>query len=190
MFQDQLAELIEHLVERLFSDDGGRQKTFRDSTITNLDEFFSRFRQLSVGSSEELSDLVDKAQSVMHGVEPQSLRDSDTLRQRIATQMSAVQASLDGRSPTPKHSSKGEVTCAIECRTLGQRSLHLRRNDSTSATRQYQDPPWITCEPVSGGKWIADMKPVDGPVLGPFSMRTQALAAERRWFEKKRLPKG
>ena len=45
-------------------------------------------------------------------------------------------------------------------------------------------------EPVDGGKWIADMKPVDGPVLGPFSMRSQALAAERRWLEKYWLPKG
>ena len=45
-------------------------------------------------------------------------------------------------------------------------------------------------EPVEGGKWIADMKPVDGPVLGPFSMRSRALAAERRWLEKYWLPKG
>ena len=39
-------------------------------------------------------------------------------------------------------------------------------------------------EPVSSGKWIADMKPVDGPVLGPFNVRSQALVAERRWLEK------
>lgn len=45
-------------------------------------------------------------------------------------------------------------------------------------------------EPIPGGQWIADMKPVDGPVLGPFSMRSQALAAERRWLEKHWLPQG
>lgn len=45
-------------------------------------------------------------------------------------------------------------------------------------------------EPVAGGQWIADMKPVDGPLLGPFNMRSQALAAERRWLEKHWLPKG
>ena len=43
-------------------------------------------------------------------------------------------------------------------------------------------------EPILGGKWIADMKPVDGPVLGPFNIRSQALAAERRWLEKHWLP--
>jgi hypothetical protein len=91
-----LGELVEHLVERLSTDEGGKQKTFRDSTITNLDEFFSRFHQLNIGSNEELSQLVDQAQSVVRGVEPQRLRDNDTLRQQITTQMSAVQASLDG----------------------------------------------------------------------------------------------
>jgi len=45
-------------------------------------------------------------------------------------------------------------------------------------------------EPIPGGQWIADMKLVDGPVLGPFSMRSQALAAERRWLEKHWLPQG
>lgn len=39
-------------------------------------------------------------------------------------------------------------------------------------------------EPVGGGNWIADMKPVDGPILGPFALRSQALTAERRWLEK------
>ena len=96
MFQDQLAELVEHLGERLSADESGKPKTFRDSTITNLDDFFSRFRQLNIGSNDELDQLVEQAQSVIRGIEPQRLRDSDALRQRIASQMSAVQASLEG----------------------------------------------------------------------------------------------
>ena len=96
MFQDQLAELVEHLVERLSSDESEKQKTFRDSTIENLNSFFTRFRQLNIGSDEGLSDLISQAQSVIQGVRPQQLRDNDSLRQRIATQMSAVQSSLDG----------------------------------------------------------------------------------------------
>ena len=96
MFQEQLAELVEHLVERLSTDESGKQKTFRDSTITNLDDFFARFRELNIGSSEELDQLVEQAQAVVRGVQPQNLRDDDSLRQRIASQMSAVQASLDG----------------------------------------------------------------------------------------------
>ena len=38
-------------------------------------------------------------------------------------------------------------------------------------------------EPDYAGHWFADMAPVDGPKLGPFHCRSQALAAERTWLE-------
>ena len=37
-------------------------------------------------------------------------------------------------------------------------------------------------EPDRDGYWWADMGPVDGPVLGPFRSRTEALQAERGWL--------
>ena len=33
-------------------------------------------------------------------------------------------------------------------------------------------------EPDASGRWFADLSPVDGPTLGPFSTRTEALDAE------------
>ena len=42
-------------------------------------------------------------------------------------------------------------------------------------------------EPDRLGSWYADLSPVDGPRLGPFRYRTQALAAEQRWLESHRL---
>lgn len=38
-------------------------------------------------------------------------------------------------------------------------------------------------EPTGQGLWCADLSPVDGPLLGPFGQRSQALAAERQWLE-------
>jgi hypothetical protein len=38
-------------------------------------------------------------------------------------------------------------------------------------------------EPDSAGGWIADLSPVNGPQLGPFAFRSQALAAERDWLD-------
>ena len=32
------------------------------------------------------------------------------------------------------------------------------------------------------GNWWADMGPVEGPVLGPFGSRSEALQAEKRWL--------
>ena len=35
----------------------------------------------------------------------------------------------------------------------------------------------------SGKGWTADLAPVNGPVLGPFKLRQEALAAECQWLE-------
>ena len=40
-----------------------------------------------------------------------------------------------------------------------------------------------TVEPDDAGNWFADLAIVDGPTLGPFTLRSQALAAERQWLE-------
>ena len=38
-------------------------------------------------------------------------------------------------------------------------------------------------EPDQQGRWLADLQPVGGPVLGPFPRRSQAFDAERQWLE-------
>jgi len=38
-------------------------------------------------------------------------------------------------------------------------------------------------EPDSHGRWLADLGPVGGPVLGPFAFRSEALSAELTWLE-------
>jgi len=37
-------------------------------------------------------------------------------------------------------------------------------------------------EPTENGQWTADMSPVSGPVLGPFTLRSEALTAEADWL--------
>lgn len=95
-FINELAKLIEHLTERLSDNGTGERKIFRDSAITNLTEFFNRFRQLNVRSNEQLDALVERAQHIVNGVEAQSLRDNNALRQHVATQFSQVQSVIDG----------------------------------------------------------------------------------------------
>ena len=43
-------------------------------------------------------------------------------------------------------------------------------------------------EPTADGQWTADMSPIQGPHLGPFDCRTQALEAEVAWLNQYWLP--
>jgi hypothetical protein len=40
-----------------------------------------------------------------------------------------------------------------------------------------------TVEPDGEGRWHADLRPLLGPLLGPFGRRSEALAAEVAWLE-------
>lgn len=42
-------------------------------------------------------------------------------------------------------------------------------------------------EPTPGGEWTADMGPVNGPTLGPFTTRSEALSTEVAWLEENHL---
>lgn len=95
-FMEELSALVTHLSERLAGNDDGKPKIFRDSAVTNLTDFFDRFRRLNVRSSEQLDELVERAQQVVQGVQPQQLRDNESLRQEVNTQLSSVQSVLDG----------------------------------------------------------------------------------------------
>ena len=43
-------------------------------------------------------------------------------------------------------------------------------------------------EPTADGQWTADLSPVNGPELGPFSTRHDALSAEVSWLNEHWLP--
>ena len=94
-FLSELTQMVEHLTERLSGRQDGKPKVFRDTAVTNLTEFFDRFRSLNIRSNEQLDELVEHAQRVITGVDPQHLRDSQALREQVASQMTVVQSGLD-----------------------------------------------------------------------------------------------
>jgi hypothetical protein len=65
----------------------------------------------------------------------------------------------------------GQVTCVycetIDLAVLG--SLSIRRASYV--------------EPDENGQWWADLSPVNGPRLGPFARRSEALDAEAAWLK-------
>ena len=67
-------------------------------------------------------------------------------------------------------------------RTLYQETLNLTELGPSSITRASH------VEPDSTGHWWADLSPVNGPLLGPFIHRSQALTAEINWLQAHQLP--
>lgn len=95
-FVAEFSKLVSHLTERLTNGVDGERKIFRDSAVTNLTEFFDRFRNLNVRSNADLDRLVETAQRAVQGVEPNAMRTSENLRQHVSTQLASVQSVLDG----------------------------------------------------------------------------------------------
>jgi hypothetical protein len=93
-FATELQRLVSHLAERLTGLHDGQPKVFRDSAVENLREFFERFRRLNIRSSPELDALVEQAQQTITGIEPQTLRDSNRLRQMVARDFEQIQAAV------------------------------------------------------------------------------------------------
>jgi hypothetical protein len=93
-FATELQRLTAHLAERLTGLHDGQPMVFRDSAVENFREFFERFRRLNLRSSPELDALVEQAQQTINGIEPQTLRDSNRLRQMVARDFEQIQASV------------------------------------------------------------------------------------------------
>lgn len=95
-FVGELNRLVSHLSERLCGQEDGKPKIFRDTAVENLREFFTTFRQLNVRSNADLDGLVEQAERILRGVEPQQLRDNSNHRQQLVSQLVGIQATLDG----------------------------------------------------------------------------------------------
>jgi ElaB/YqjD/DUF883 family membrane-anchored ribosome-binding protein len=93
-FAQQLAELAEHLAERLKPDAEGKKKVFRNTAIDGFKDFFAQFKSLSVRSNPELDALVQRAEQVMTGVEADGLRKDADARARVGASLEQLRDQL------------------------------------------------------------------------------------------------
>jgi hypothetical protein len=94
-FTQQFQKLVTHLVDRLTGEEDGKPKVFRDTAVENLNTFFEQFRNLDVGSSTMLQNLVNQAQAAVGGITATELRDQPTARETVSTALAAVAAQMD-----------------------------------------------------------------------------------------------
>ena len=165
-FATEFARILSHLTERLTNSESGERRVFRDSAVSNLTEFFERFRHLNVRSNPELDALVDQARDLVKGVAPQELRDNTALRQHISTEMVKVQSQVEDDHRCAKASSdhqdeaigKRRESCSLRIDRSGSGDLPLRRGSSIwrrSVNCQSQRASHV--EPDESGQWWADL---------------------------------
>jgi hypothetical protein len=92
---DEFQKVLNHLVDRLGYDEMGEAKKFRDGTVDNLREFFGKFRNLSIGSNEQLDELVNAAQAILGNTKPDMLREAPNVRDVVRQGMAAISGRLD-----------------------------------------------------------------------------------------------
>jgi hypothetical protein len=109
-FAAELQELVSHLVDRMTLDDDGKKKRLNKKAVEGFKEFFERFQSIRVGNNSQLDSVVAEARQVIDGMERLGLdvlrgkaggdeaaaqAASETVRQNVASQMTALREQLD-----------------------------------------------------------------------------------------------
>jgi len=90
-----LKDLVDHMVERLQPGVDGKPKVFRNTLMSNMQEFLDTFKARNLTNDQDLDALVDQAKNILSGVDTQALRNSANIRLHVQTQMATIQQSLD-----------------------------------------------------------------------------------------------
>lgn len=95
LLRANMAQLVQHMTQRLSPDADGTPRIFRDSMVGNMSEFLRNFSARDVTDDVELAALVERARALLDGVDPATLRQSDDLRATVCEGFGEIQRNLD-----------------------------------------------------------------------------------------------
>lgn len=88
------AELLDHAVERLRVEPGGKPKVFRDTLVSNVTDFLDTFSARNLMNDTQLEALVTRARELVSGVSAQGLRESEALRARTVERFAEIREAV------------------------------------------------------------------------------------------------
>lgn len=93
----QMLELVTHLADQMSGEKGesGKRKALKTASVVNVTKFIEAFRAKNITDDKELDALCEQAKSLLEGVDPQAIRDSITVKDRVITGFQEIKASLD-----------------------------------------------------------------------------------------------
>jgi hypothetical protein len=89
-----LADIVDHMVERLQGNGDGKPKVFRDTLVENMADYLGLFDPRNITDDSQLAQLVERCRNVLDGVDADALRASDAIRAKVKSGMQEVQAVL------------------------------------------------------------------------------------------------
>ena len=95
LLREQLKEMVDHMVERLTPGEDGKANRFHSSSLANLNQFFENFKLRNVTDDAQLDMIVQSAQQLLSGVDAQSIRDNEAVRDNTAKGLGLVKQCLD-----------------------------------------------------------------------------------------------
>jgi hypothetical protein len=96
-FQTELMKCVDRMIKTLTTPDEktGRERHFKDSLTGNLQTFFGKFRELSIGSNDALESVVRQTEKLLNGVTPDALRSDASFRGEIGARMQSVRQQIE-----------------------------------------------------------------------------------------------
>lgn len=96
LLRQNMGEMVDKLVDKLTPGEDGKKKIFRNTAITNIQEFLSTFDMRNVTDDSKLKAIVDKARALLSGVDPEQLRTEEGLRDAVRNGFEKIQSSMSG----------------------------------------------------------------------------------------------
>lgn len=96
MLRGQLVVLVDHMRDRLSVGSDGKPKKFKNSLVSNMSDFLTLFDARNIADDNELSAIVQRCREVLGTATSEAIRDSDTMRARIAAGFEGIASDLSG----------------------------------------------------------------------------------------------
>jgi hypothetical protein len=96
MLRTELANLVDHLNDRLGVDEEGKPKKFKNSLVQNMNQFLELFTPRNIANDAELALVVEQCKAVLGGTTAEQIRDDSGLRSRLQHGFAGIREQVAG----------------------------------------------------------------------------------------------
>jgi len=95
VLRSSLKDLVDHMVDVLQPGDDGKARRFHGTTVTKLHDYLATFDMRNVADDKELAAIVNSAKMLLNGVDAESIRKNEAVRDGVAQSFGLVKQCLD-----------------------------------------------------------------------------------------------